>query len=120
MFINISNHPSATWGENQTNAALKYGEIIDISFPLIDPLLSTQEVIDLAYQYLKKVELIVSSSKEESVVHVMGEHLFTFHLVTILLNNGYKVIESASYKDSIMEGDKKISIFHFVQFRFYQ
>ena len=27
MFINYTNHPSASWGEKQTNEAKKYGEI---------------------------------------------------------------------------------------------
>lgn len=119
MFINISNHPSENWGKEQTDAALKFGKIIDIPFPLVDPRASTQDVINLAHQFLVKVENIASSTKEEVVIHVMGEHLFTFHLVTMLLVKGFRVLESTSLKDSKMEGDKKISVFHFVQFRSY-
>lgn len=32
MFINYTNHPSASWGEKQTDEAKKYGEIVDMPF----------------------------------------------------------------------------------------
>ena len=32
MFINFSNHPSEAWGKAQLNAAMEYGEVIDIPF----------------------------------------------------------------------------------------
>ncbi len=43
-FINLSNHPSATWSEEQLSAASKYGKIIDINFPNITPEMSDIEI----------------------------------------------------------------------------
>ena len=32
IFINLSNHKSVNWDQNQTNEALKYGSILDMDF----------------------------------------------------------------------------------------
>ena len=40
MFINLTNHPSATWSEEQLKAARQYGEIVDLHFPIIEPTFS--------------------------------------------------------------------------------
>lgn len=44
MFINFSNHPSEAWGKTQLNAAMEYGEVIDIPFPAVN-LYSNEEEI---------------------------------------------------------------------------
>lgn len=36
MFINFSNHPSANWSREQLEAARRYGEVADLSFPVIE------------------------------------------------------------------------------------
>ena len=35
MFVNLSNHSSDKWDEPQLSAAKLYGDIEDISFPII-------------------------------------------------------------------------------------
>ena len=47
MFINYTNHPSASWGEKQTKEAKKYGEIRDVLFPNISPQMTVQELTEL-------------------------------------------------------------------------
>ena len=42
MFINYTNHPSASWGEKQTDEAKKYGEIVDMPFLNISPHMTIQ------------------------------------------------------------------------------
>ena len=37
MFINFSNHPPAQWSAEQTAAAQRYGKVVDLAFPAIDP-----------------------------------------------------------------------------------
>ena len=37
MFVNFSNHPSSLWSENQRKEAEKYGEIVDLKFPSVNP-----------------------------------------------------------------------------------
>ena len=44
MFINFSNHPSKAWGKTQLNAAMEYGEVIDIPFPAVNPYSNKEEI----------------------------------------------------------------------------
>ena len=44
MFINFSNHPSRAWGKTQLNAAMEYGEVIDIPFPAVNPYSNEEEI----------------------------------------------------------------------------
>lgn len=37
MFINFSNHPHALWSAEQQAAAQRYGTVVDLAFPAIDP-----------------------------------------------------------------------------------
>lgn len=47
MFINFSNHASTRWGVPQKQAAKKYGEIVDMQFPNVDPEATSEEVHEL-------------------------------------------------------------------------
>lgn len=40
MFVNVSNHSSKMWSAEQLAATSKYGEIVDVQFPNIEPQLS--------------------------------------------------------------------------------
>ena len=51
VFINLSNHRSNNWDENQINEAKKYGEIIDIDFPVVNPLADEKAISDLVNKY---------------------------------------------------------------------
>ena len=51
MFINCTNHPSASWGEKQTNEAKKYGEIRDMLFLNISPQMTIQELMKLGKEH---------------------------------------------------------------------
>ena len=44
MFINHSNHPSAQWDEVQRREAERYGPIVDVLFPGINPNSTSDEV----------------------------------------------------------------------------
>jgi hypothetical protein len=56
MFINLSNHPSDAWTQEQKDAASQYGEIQDLPFPNIPPEMGEKEVADLAGEYALKVQ----------------------------------------------------------------
>ena len=117
MFINITNHPSSLWEEIQLNEAKKYGEIVDIPFPVIDPKLNISEIKDLAKEYVDK---IVHLDAETKVVHIMGEMTFTFCVVNMLQKLGIQCVASTTRRDTIIAEDgSKISKFHFEQFRPY-
>jgi len=62
MLINLTNHPSYTWSDEQIMAfEEKYGEIVDLPFPNVPPRMSKYDVDVLAWQYVKKCDEILSS-----------------------------------------------------------
>ncbi len=58
FFINFSNHPFESWGEEQKKAAEAYGTLVEIPFPNIPPEWSTEEVNALADEYCRNWQLI--------------------------------------------------------------
>ncbi len=85
MFINYTNHPSASWGEKQTNEAKKYGEIRDVLFPNISPQMTVQELTELVKTESNKIVSVVESEKDSAVL-CQGESVFAYMLVNSLLS----------------------------------
>ena len=118
-FINLSSHPSELWGEQQREASLKYGDIKDYPFPVIDPHASTDDVKNLARQ-------IVSDILEERPAAVMcqGEFTLTVAIVRLLQDNGVKALSACTERrvsettDEMGRTNRK-SVFKFVQYREY-
>ena len=48
IFNNFSNHPSKAWGKTQLNAAMEYGEVIDIPFPAVNPYSNKEEIYKIS------------------------------------------------------------------------
>lgn len=119
MLINLTNHPSADWGEAQWTAAQPFGEVVDLPFPRIAPELAGEEVLAVARTYLQRVQLLLPHPEAHSAVHLMGEHVFTTLLVQLLQREGYRVVASTTDRDTTYEGNAKISVFGFVGFREY-
>lgn len=120
MLINITNHPSNMWSENQINAAKKYGEIFDMPFPNIDATANEKQISKLADQYLQK---ILNISKEKSItVHLMGELTFTYALLKRLQQHGICCVASTSCRIVKKEtsGHKEDVYFEFERFRIYE
>ena len=116
--INFSNHPSECWGQAQLDAGREYGEIKDIPFPVINPDASFDEIQKLAERYTEKI--LSLSEHHQITVHIMGEMTFTYLMVTQLKGKGIECIASTSDRNAEYASDgKKISDFHFVQFRKY-
>lgn len=117
MFINLTNHPSEKWGEEQLEAAHRYGEIVDLSFPIIEPTFTKDDILFLVKE---NTEIIVGIKDEDIVVHVMGEMTFTYNLVNALKEFGITCLASTTERNTIILPDgKKVSEFKFVQFREY-
>ena len=117
MFINLTNHPSKDWSAEQLEAALRYGEIVDLPFPIIEPSFSKEEVLFLVKECSNTIMGIMNG---DTVVHVMGEMTFTHNLVNALKDLGITCLASTTERNTIMTVDgKKISEFKFVQFREY-
>ena len=80
MFVNYTNHPSASWGEKQTSEAKKYGEIVDMQFPNISPQMTVQELMKQAKEDGDNIIATVEC-EENSAVLCQGESVFTYMLV---------------------------------------
>jgi hypothetical protein len=119
VFINLTNHPAATWSEKQLRAAREYGEVLDISFPEVDPTWTTAQVIERAKPLVDEVLLL-----NPTAVLCQGEFTLTYHLVKVLKEKNISVV-SASSKRTVEETQDADGMNHrkyyfdFVQFREY-
>lgn len=118
MLINLSNHPSAKWSNEQLTVAERYGRIVDLPFPEIKPNGDEKYIDELASEYYNKVRDL---AKGDSVsVHVMGEMTFTFALVNLLKKGGINCIASTTERIvNEFENGQKQATFRFVRFRNY-
>ena len=116
MIINLSNHPSESWSEEQLAASQEYGEIVDINFPNINPEFSSSMVSELADEAVATI----TSYDKDVIVHIMGEMTFTYAVVFRLKALGITCLASTTERNTVtMPDGKKVSEFKFVQFREY-
>ncbi len=115
MLLNLSNHPSSTWPENQMNTAIQqYSKVDDLPFPAINPEWTADEVRQLAEQYEIKIRHL-----NPTAVHIMGELTFSFMLVNKLKEIGIPCIASTTNRVTTEKNGIKTSVFEFVRFRAY-
>lgn len=120
-FINLSNHPSSTWSESQLQAAREYGDIIDMSFPLIDDTSTEEDIRLLVSEYCNKIQNLTDGHSEDVTIHVMGEMTFTYALIKELTLMGYTCVASTSKRivEMLPDGSKNVK-FEFCRFRRYE
>ncbi len=119
-FINLTNHPSSTWGEEQRREAERLGvEIVDYAFPDVSPEASSEEVVSLAKEIFD--DITSRYGTEGLVVLVQGEFTLTVALVSLFVRAGIRVV-CATTKRMVKENpDGSITRwFQFVQFREYK
>lgn len=116
MLINLSNHPLSEWSEAQINQAkLVYKNIVDETFPTIDPDADVDLIVRIAKEKLSEIV-----SRNPDAIHIMGEHTFTFCFVRLAQKIGLKCIASTTVRDIRINDDgEKIRMFRFKQFREY-
>mgnify|MGYP000167460128 CR=1 FL=1 len=121
IFVNLSNHPSQRWCQEQKEAVDKIvpdAQIMDYPFPSVDSSLNEAQILKLADQLADEIVVL-----EPSAVMCQGEFGLTFALVSILKKNGIKVVYSCSERKTTEHqterGTEKISTFMFVKFREY-
>jgi hypothetical protein len=117
--INLTNHPSAAWGEEQKTAAQRYGEIIDLHFPDIGATLDETDIQRLAYDYVRKV-----TELHPQAVICQGEFTFVYAVVTELRKKGIRVLSACSERKAVEKfmpdgSVQKTAVFKFVRFREY-
>ena len=113
MLLNLSNHPSANWAEEQLAAA--GGRVIDMPFPQVAPDGDEAYIESLANEYLD--EILKMDNVE--AVHIMGEMNFTYSLVNKLKAHNIKCVASTTKRETVEENGVKVSKFKFVKFRNY-
>ena len=125
MLINLSNHPIDNWDKKQKNIALeKYGAVLDMPFPPVDPEATESNIQELAKEYFGRVTVVFDECANESkpnAVHIQGEFTFVYAVVSMLLHSGIKCIASTTRRTVDQERNGlKTSVFEFVKFREYR
>ena len=119
MLVNFTNHPSASWPEEQRRAAEKYGPIVDRPFPMVNAEWPESEIRRIA---LRESEAICAL--QPSAVVCQGEFTLAFAVTERLKAKGVTVLAASSDRVIETEADKngetrKISVFRFTRFRAY-
>jgi hypothetical protein len=123
MLINLSNHPTLQWTEAQIKAGSEqYGQLIDLPFPAIDPLATTDQITLLAEDYEVKIrQMLLGETTGAFAVHVMGELTFCVALVARLQKTGITCLASTTNRETTHNPDgSKTTQFGFVRFREYE
>jgi len=121
MLINLSNHPSSIWSSEQISEAYsRFGNIVDLTFPAIDPFGDETYIDSLVDEYLTRIDGIFGGiSLYDCTVHLMGEMNFTYALVNALKNKGIRCVASTTVRNTTNSLGLKVSEFSFVRFREY-
>ncbi|MCQ2517553.1 MAG: hypothetical protein MJ119_02225 [Lachnospiraceae bacterium] len=120
MFVNFSNHPSAKWSVKQLNEAAKYGAIVDISFPVINNMLTDDDIYNIADMYAQEIRNL-----KPDVVMCQGEFTVAHRVVNELMSSGIKVVSACSERvvteKVLPDGNvEKTAVFIFEKFREYK
>lgn len=119
LFINLSNHPSSLWGEGQLAEAKKLGEIVDMEFPVVNPCATTMELDEVAQKLVDDIRKL--AGENNITVHVMGEMSLTYKVVQRLISWGIRCVCSTTQRIVTEDADgRKVTEFHFEQFRDYE
>ena len=113
MLLNLTNHPSANWSEEQLAAA--GGKDLDLAFPQVAPDGDEAYIENLAKEYCNKI----LQTPNVTTVHIMGEMNFTFSLITKLKAVGIRCVASTTERVVTEKNGQKISTFNFIRFREY-
>ena len=116
-FINVSNHPSTRWGNEQLQAAQKFGNIVDIAFPSVPATAGTTDISHLADEIFQQL-----LERKPKAVMVAGEFTLAYAIITRCLRAGITVVAACSDRctEEVVNDDgttTKTVIFKFVQFR---
>lgn len=121
VFINLSNHPSQKWCQDQRNALDKLvpdAQIMDYPFPSVDSSLNEAQIIKLSEQMATEIVAL-----KPTAVMCQGEFGLTFCLVTMLKRMGIKTVYGCSERKTTERqtgnGTEKVVTFSFVKFREY-
>lgn len=114
MLINYTNHPVSSWEVKQLRAAeAKWGSVIDLPFPTIDPMADK-----LALDKLAKTEINRIKKLKGAHILVMGEFSFFYLMTNHLKQLGFRCWVTTSSRSVIPVSDGEVrKLFSFEQFR---
>jgi len=128
-FVNLSNHPSEGWSEEQKAEArlLGDGHIIDMPFPAVPPDDGPLEVDMIADQVMQQLHGKIAN--HDAYIMVQGESTLTTALVAVMQfasradRRWGKITPVAATQNRVVETNEDGSTtrprFEFVQFRLY-
>ena len=123
VFVNLSNHKSELWSEDQKEAIREFGcdEIADVQFPMVDPEATRDEIYSLADQV---VDSIVDNYGLPGAVMCQGEFTLSFAMICKLKELGIPVVAACSCRrvrsEKLASGEvKKEVLFEFKGYREY-
>ena len=94
LLINISNHPSNKWSEKQHKEARSYGnKVIDLPFPSLKKETTIEKRDKLKESLVEQVKELIDQGFF-TTVHIMGEMVFTYQVVSDLKAQGIPCIAS--------------------------
>lgn len=112
-FINLTNHPSSLWNDEQLDAARQYGRIIDLPFPAVDPLAEPAEIALMAEACVEKIRTF-----KDPTVLVQGEFTLVYAIVTRLKKEGIRALAACSERQAVEMKSKDGTVLKRVVFRF--
>lgn len=114
-FVNFTNHPSAGWEEHQIQEALKYGEILDLPFPTVDPQGDEDDIRRLSEECAGQILTLCPGA-----VLCQGEFNVVYQVVNRLLEQGVTVLAACSARMVEETDGKKVVTYQFCRFRKYE
>lgn len=116
--VNISNHPSEKWSEQQK---ANWDEIIDIPFPQIPPEATLDKVINMARSMFDSIFNKIDNPRDYAF-HVTGEFSFVFNFVSLLKEHNLRAVIACTQREvqekTMEDGTtQKVSVFKFIQWR---
>ena len=114
LFLNFTNHPSEKWDSSQIKEAVKYGKIVDMPFPAVEPVLDKEGIQKIAEEYVEKI-----CEMHPAAVLCQGEFSLTYQIVRMLQEEGVLVFAACSKRRVVEQDGKKIVEFVFEKFREY-
>lgn len=120
MFVNFTNHPSDKWSQKQKNESQKYGTIVDLPFPNIDPEINSDDITIIADEYVEKILKI----EKNPIVLCQGEMSLMFTIINRLMDKNIKVVcattERIIKEKTVVNETIKESKFVFCKYREYK
>jgi CRISPR-associated protein Csx16 len=114
-FVNLTNHPSSHWEQDQTEAALALaGSVQDVRFPNVPPEASEKDLTTMAEACLAQLP------RRATHALVQGEFTLAFEVVRQLQERGITCLAATTQRVvEETDGGRKTSTFRFVRFRAY-